>query len=78
MSLFTLASAIASRANSVGLFFGMRILQAFGSSAVLAIGAGTLADIFDPHERGTKVGIYYVGAWPSVDLSCRIQMMDLG
>lgn len=25
------------------------------SSAVIAIGAATLADIFDPSERGTKV-----------------------
>jgi MFS family permease len=26
---------------------------------VLAIGAATLADIFEPAERGTKLGIYY-------------------
>ena len=29
------------------------------SSAVLAIGAATLADIFDSHERGSKMGLYY-------------------
>lgn len=27
---------------------------------MLSIGAATLADIFDPFERGTKVGIYYM------------------
>jgi MFS family permease len=27
---------------------------------VLSLGAATLADIFEPHERGTKVGIYYM------------------
>lgn len=37
----------------------MRILQAIGSSAVLAIGAGSLSDIYDTHERGAKLGIYY-------------------
>ena len=29
------------------------------SAAVFTIGAGTLADIFDPKERGTRLGIYY-------------------
>lgn len=29
------------------------------SSAVMAIAAATLADIYEPHERGTKMGIYY-------------------
>lgn len=37
----------------------MRVFQALGSGAVLALGAGTLADIFDNHERGTKLGIFY-------------------
>lgn len=32
----------------------MRLVQAFGSSAVLAIGAGSLADIYERHERGSK------------------------
>lgn len=27
---------------------------------MLAIGAATLADIFDPAERGTKMGVYYI------------------
>lgn len=25
----------------------------------MSIGAATLADIFEPHERGTMMGIYY-------------------
>ena len=29
------------------------------SSAVIAIGAATLADIYEPHERGTMMGVYY-------------------
>lgn len=31
----------------------------YRSSAVIALGASTLADIYDPHERGTMMGIYY-------------------
>jgi len=41
------------------VFLGMRVLQSLGSSAVLALGAGTLADMYDTHERGTKLGVYY-------------------
>lgn len=29
------------------------------SAAVISIGAATLADIYEPHERGTMMGIYY-------------------
>lgn len=29
------------------------------SSAVMSLGAATLADIYDPAERGTMMGIYY-------------------
>jgi MFS family permease len=35
----------------------VRMVQAFGSSAVLAIGAGSLADMYERSERGTKVGL---------------------
>lgn len=40
----------------------MRIISAIGGSAVLSIGAGSLADIYASHERGRKLGIYYVRA----------------
>jgi len=29
------------------------------SSAVFAIGTATLADIYEPHQRGTMMGVYY-------------------
>lgn len=31
----------------------------YSTSAILSIGAATLADIYEPHERGTMMGIYY-------------------
>ncbi|KZP04105.1 MFS general substrate transporter [Athelia psychrophila] len=58
-ALFALGSTIVAVSHSIGLLIGMRIVQGAGSSAVMAIGAGTLADIFDPAERGTKFGLYY-------------------
>lgn len=35
----------------------------------MALGAATLADIYEPHERGTMMGIYY----RSVPLNTRTQ-----
>jgi len=59
ITLFAASCAGAGVANSIGLLIGMRVLQAAGNAAVLAIGAGTLADIFEPSERGTMIGIYF-------------------
>ncbi|TFY83415.1 hypothetical protein EWM64_g590 [Hericium alpestre] len=50
---------VAAEAHSIGVLIGMRCLQAVGSSAVMAIGAATLADIYEPAERGKMMGIYY-------------------
>ncbi|KAI0761044.1 MFS general substrate transporter [Trametes elegans] len=57
--LCTLGSIVAALAKSIGVLIGMRCIQAFGASAVGALGAATLADIYEPTERGTMVGIYY-------------------
>jgi MFS family permease len=37
------------------VLIGMRCLQAIGSSAVISVGAGSLADMYEVHERGQKV-----------------------
>ncbi|KAK0503697.1 MFS general substrate transporter [Armillaria luteobubalina] len=58
--IFTAGSIVVATSKTIGLVIGMRCLQALGSSAVLTIGAASLADIFDPEERGTKMGIYYI------------------
>jgi multidrug resistance protein len=59
ITLFTVGSAIVAISNTIGLLIGMRVVQAAVSSAVLAIGAATLADIYEPHQRGTMMGVYY-------------------
>ncbi len=53
--IYTVASIIASRSSNMPTLIGMRCLQASGSSAVVAVGAGSLADMFEVHERGQKV-----------------------
>lgn len=59
IAIAMIGALVAALAKSIGVLIGMRCFQGLGSSAVLAIGAATLADIYDPAERGAKMGIYY-------------------
>lgn len=56
-ALFIVGTTIAGRSNSMVLLILMRLVQAFGSSAVLSVGAGSLADMYERHERGSKMGV---------------------
>ncbi|KAF8652853.1 hypothetical protein AX16_004128 [Volvariella volvacea WC 439] len=60
LALAAVGSIAAAVSSTIQLVIGFRCLQAAGMSAVMTIGAATLADIFDPAERGTKMGIYYI------------------
>ncbi|KAF8182941.1 MFS general substrate transporter [Pholiota molesta] len=57
--LFIIASGVAGASKTITVLIIMRVIQAIGASAVLTIGAATLADMYDPKERGSVVGIYY-------------------
>ncbi|KAG2066210.1 MFS general substrate transporter, partial [Suillus decipiens] len=59
IALFIIGSAIVAVSRTIGLLIGMRVVQSVGSSAVLAIGAATLADIYESHQRGAIMGVYY-------------------
>ncbi|KAG1884448.1 MFS general substrate transporter [Suillus subluteus] len=59
IALFIIGSSIVAMSRTIGLVIGMRIVQGAGSSAVFAIGTATLADIYEPHQRGTMMGVYY-------------------
>ncbi|PCH40367.1 MFS general substrate transporter [Wolfiporia cocos MD-104 SS10] len=59
IAICTLGCIVAATAKTISILIGMRCLQAMGSSAVMSIGAATLADLYDPSERGTIMGIYY-------------------
>ncbi|KAJ6520630.1 major facilitator superfamily domain-containing protein [Mycena vulgaris] len=60
IAIFTAGSVVVATSKTIALVIAFRCIQATGSSAVMAIGAATLADIFDPVERGTKMGVYYM------------------
>ncbi|KAG0263020.1 hypothetical protein BG011_009417 [Mortierella polycephala] len=61
MFIFILGSIFAALSHNVWVFFFMRAIQAFGSSSVLAVGGGSLSDVFHSGERGKAFGFYYLG-----------------
>ncbi|PPR07470.1 hypothetical protein CVT26_013440 [Gymnopilus dilepis] len=58
LALFTLSNIFLARNQRIAVIIGLRCLQAAGSSALVAIGPASLADIYKPDERGQKMGIY--------------------
>ncbi|KAG1876328.1 vacuolar DHA amino acid exporter [Suillus subluteus] len=58
-ALFVVGSAVLALSKTIEVMIVMRALQAAGSSAAISISAATLADIYDTHERGTMMGIFY-------------------
>ncbi|KAF9974520.1 hypothetical protein BGZ73_002078 [Actinomortierella ambigua] len=61
MTIAVIGTVGCGLAKSIGLFFTFRILQGLGSSSVVAVGSGTLSDVFYPGERGTAFGLFYLG-----------------
>ncbi|GAA93814.1 uncharacterized protein L969DRAFT_70268 [Mixia osmundae IAM 14324] len=58
--IFIAGSIVCALATNDVEFLIMRIVAASGSSSVLALGAGSLADVFESEVRGRKLGIYYM------------------
>ncbi|KAG1823574.1 major facilitator superfamily domain-containing protein [Suillus subaureus] len=58
-ALFVVGSAALALSKTIEVMIGMRALQAAGSCAAMSISAATLADVYDTHERGTTMGIFF-------------------
>ncbi|KAI9320593.1 major facilitator superfamily domain-containing protein [Dichotomocladium elegans] len=61
LSVYIMASIGVALVPNYALLLVFRMLQAFGASSVIAIGAGTIADISPPAERGGYLGWYSLG-----------------
>jgi MFS family permease len=59
--LFILFAILSSVARSISVFVAMRMLSGGAGASVQAVGAGTLADIWEPRERGKAMGRFYIG-----------------
>ncbi|KAJ2844202.1 hypothetical protein GGI22_006957, partial [Coemansia erecta] len=61
MLVYTCGSIGCALSKSLVALIISRVIQAAGSSAVQSSGAGTISDIYPREQRGTALGIYYLG-----------------
>ncbi|KAJ5168077.1 uncharacterized protein N7482_003671 [Penicillium canariense] len=59
--LFVVFNCLCAVSNSIAMLIVMRMLSGGASASVQAVGAGTIADLWDSHERGRAMGIFYLG-----------------
>lgn len=57
-AIFTFASGLS---QNIGQLIVFRILAGGAGASVQAVGTGTIADIWEPRERGRAMGIFYLG-----------------
>lgn len=60
-ALFTVFNVLSAVSTDTAMFIVMRILSGGASASVQAVGAGTIADIWEVKERGRAMGIFYLG-----------------
>ncbi|KAI7887394.1 MFS general substrate transporter [Lichtheimia hyalospora FSU 10163] len=60
MGLYTVFTVICGIASNLGLFFVFRILQGVAASSGMAVGGGSVADLFHPHERGRAMSVFMI------------------
>ena len=60
-ALFTVSAVLCAISQSIAMFIVMRLLSGGASASVQAVGAGTLADLWMPKERGRAMGIFFLG-----------------
>ncbi|KAJ5814771.1 hypothetical protein N7474_006548 [Penicillium riverlandense] len=59
--LFTIFNCICAISSSIAMLIVLRMLSGGASASVQAVGAGTIADLWEPRERGRAMGIFYLG-----------------
>lgn len=59
--LFMLFGILSAVAKSIAMLVVMRMLSGGAAASVQAVGAGTIADVWEPKERGRAMGIFYLG-----------------
>ncbi|KAI8140913.1 major facilitator superfamily domain-containing protein [Fennellomyces sp. T-0311] len=60
--LFSVVGSICcALSKNIGMFIAFRAFSAIGSSSVMSMGAGTISDIFEPHQRGRAFAYYTSG-----------------
>ncbi|TDZ39782.1 MFS transporter OpS2 [Colletotrichum spinosum] len=60
-ALFVVFSVLSALSVNIEMLIVMRLLGGGASASVQAVGAGTIADIWEPRERGRAMSIFYLG-----------------
>ena len=60
-ALYVVFNVLCAVSNSIAMLIVMRMLSGGASASVQAVGAGTIADLWDSQERGRAMGIFYLG-----------------
>jgi multidrug resistance protein len=60
-TLFVIFSVLSAVSVNISMLIVMRVLGGGASASVQAVGAGTIADIWEPAERGLAMGVFYLG-----------------
>jgi MFS family permease len=59
--LYVVFNVLAGISTDIAMFIVMRCLSGGAAASVQAVGAGTVADIWEVKERGRAMGIFYLG-----------------
>ncbi|RMZ77744.1 hypothetical protein DV737_g4191, partial [Chaetothyriales sp. CBS 132003] len=60
-SLFLIFSCISAVSVNIAMLIAFRILSGGAAASVQSVGAGTIADIWEPKVRGRAMGIFFLG-----------------
>lgn len=60
-TMFTLFAILSAVSTNMAMLIVMRTLSGGAAASVQAVGAGTVADIWEPKERGKAMGMFYLG-----------------
>ncbi|PYH88742.1 MFS general substrate transporter, partial [Aspergillus ellipticus CBS 707.79] len=61
MALGVVFAVLAAISRSIAMLIVMRLLSGGAAASVQAVGAGTVADLWEPRERGRAMGIFFLG-----------------
>lgn len=60
-AIFTIFACLGAISTSISMLIVMRMLSGGAAASVQAVGAGTIADLWEVKERGRAMGIFYLG-----------------
>ena len=60
-TLFLLFNILSAISDSIAMLIVMRVLSGGAAASAQAVGAGTIADVWEVKERGKAMGIFYLG-----------------